>query len=582
MQSRTNQAQSIGSLFQANIFGNPANVPAGLKPVAKPKNTPATRLEKVTFTDLTENVNPVIAVYPYINSTAFAATMDNYRLYIAHYNEMVKAINVEIEKHNAAVRTYKASNELNEVQKEFSRIFITRNRNKKTKEYNELVQEFNTDRGMVIEKRKHLTVKYASEIVFQQMIYLYSIQLQKSSDEYLKLGITNATPVRQMEINAHHITHLKRNGEYSIDVCNATIRNHRERLEEAGVFVDYLFRGHKTGLKMHINSQILTVFDAKTQILTETENQRFSSRTHKDFKDNNEVTRTLKSNINKRENGQADFLDLGTPSADFSFVFYKSIQGQGEKSKPEGAGENVKVSKTLSEKLTDGIMHNQDFAQRLASGEFFNYNRLDKRHLYQEAAHGTMNREEFKTLILQEFFKNAAKLYRTKTPFVGSWKKAINSYTEKMFVVNNGSGNTWLNSKEMMVDKLQELLWRINTAQRWFVKTGISPLYPSDYFDFTRTDKKEIGFEYTKKAYQNHLKYIDNKPKLAKAVKKKAEIRAVSINHSKKFDIKMRAFLNNRIDLNEFIDYVKTNLPANYLQKLTDSILKIQATQYSC
>ncbi|MBB1194835.1 hypothetical protein DNC80_14285 [Flavobacterium sp. SOK18b] len=579
MQSRTNQLQSIGSLFQANIFGNHANVPVSVKPKPKPKNTPITRQEIVTFNQLTENVKPVMAVYPFINTSAFAMTMDNYRIYIANYNEMVAEINLEIDKYNATVTAYRSKNALNDVQKEFSRIFITRHRNKKAKEYNELVAEFNIDRGLVIEKRKHLTVKYASEIVFQQMIYLYSLQLQKTSSEYLKLGIIDATPVRQMEINSHHITNLKRNGEYSINVCNATIRNHRQRLEEAGVFVDYLFRGHKTGLKMHISSHILVVFDAKTQILTDTDNQHVMSQRRKDFKDNNEATRTINTNINKRENGQADFQILGTPTAGLLSSFYRNIPKQDENSKLGGGARNVKVSNNLSDKLENSIMHNQEFAQRLSNGDFNNYNRIDKRILYKEASYGTMNREDFKTLIIQEFFKNASKLYRGTTPFVGSWKKAINSYTEKLFVVNNG--NISLYNKELMVDKLDEMLWRVNNAQKWFTKTGITPLYPSDYFDFTRKEKKEIGFEYTKKSWTNHLKYLENKPKIEKTAKKKAEIRTQNINHAKKFDIKLNAFFKNRIELAELIEYVDKNLPTNYLQKLSDSLLKIQ-TKYTC
>lgn len=579
MQSRTNQPLSFGSLYQANLFGPSANVPVNVKPLPKPKGTPATREDRVTFTQLTENSKPVVAVYPYINTSAFAMTMDNYRVYIANYNELVNEINAETERYNAQVKLYRSKNDLNEVQKEFSRIFIARHNNKKPKEYNALVHDFNTDRGMVLEKRKHLTVKYASEIVFQQMVYMYSIQLQKFSGEYMKLGVNEATPVRQIEINSHHITNLKRNGEFSINVCNATIRNHRLRLEEAGVFVDYLFRGHKTGLKMHISSHILVVFDAKTQILTDTDNQLFTSQRRKDFKDNNEDTRTIKTNINKRENGKSDFQILGTASPDFPFVFYKNIQAQCEKSKLGGGEKNVKVLNTLSDKLENTILHNQDFAQRLASGEYNNHNRLDKRILYREASYGTMNREDFKTLIIQEFFKNAAKLYRGKTPFVGSWKKAINAYAEKLFVVNNG--NISLYNKELMVDKLDEMLWRVNNAQKWFLKTGITPLYPSDYFDFTRKDKKEIGFEYTKNAWKNHLKYLETKPKLEKSVKKKAEIRAKNINHSKKFDTKVNAFFKNRIELPELIEYVDKNLPENYLQKLSDRLLKIQ-TKYTC
>ena len=579
MQSRTHQPQSIGSLFSGNIFGNQAHVPVSLKAKPKTKNIPATRVEKVTFTQLTENVKPVMAVYPYINAAAFAATMDNYRLYISAYNDMVKEINIEIDKYNASVRTFRASDKLNQVQIQFSAIFLRKNSHKETKEYNELVTEFNTDRGLVLEKRKHLTVKYASEIVFQQMVYLYSLQLQKNSNEYLKLGIIDATPVRQMEVNPHHLTNLKRNEVQSINVCNATIRNHRKRLEEAGVFVDYLFRGHKTGLKMHISSRILVVFDAKTQLLSETDYQHVTSPFGKEFPHNNEDTRTIKTNINKRENGKSDFQVLGTPAAGLLSSFYGNIPKQDEKSKLGGRAANVKVSNNFSDKLESSILHNQDFAQKLANGDFNNYNRLDKRILYKEATYGTMNREDFKTLIIQEFFKNAAKLYRGSTPYIGSWKKAINSYTEKLFVVNNGTIHLY--NKELMVDKLDEFIWRINTAQKWFAKTKITPLYPSDYFDFTRTDKKEVGFEYTRNSWKNHLKYLENKPKLAKSVEKKARIRKESVNHAKKFDTKINSFFKNRIQLPELIEYVDKNLPENYLQKLSDALLKV-STKYTC
>lgn len=581
MQKRTHQAQSLGSLFSGNIFGNHANTPVSVKPTSKPKNKPATRLEKLTFPELIENCTPVTAVHPFIDTTAFAATMDNYRLYIAHYNTMIKALNEETEKYNAAVRTFTSQNTLNEVQKTFSGLFLKQHRNAKTKEYNLLVEEFNTDRGMIIEKKKFHTVKYASEIVFQQIVYLYSLQLQKTTTEYIKLGISEASPVRQLEINAHHVTNLKRNGAFSINVTNTTIRAHRERLEEAGVFVDYLFRGHKTGLKMNISSQILVVFDAKTQKLTDTENQAFTSRTNKKLTDNNEVTRAFKSNIKKIENGQADFLEKGTPTAGFSFVFYKNIPEQDEKSKLGGGGENVKVSKTLSEKMEAAILNDQDFAEKLANGAFLNHKRVDKRYLYQEAMYGTMSRDDFKTFILQEFFKNASKLYRGKRVYVGCWKKAINSYAEKQFIVNNG-GEPYLFNKQLMVDKLDEMLWRINNAQKWFLKTKINPLYPSDYFDFSRTEKQEIGFEYTKKAYKNHLKYIENKPKLAQSVAKKSTIRKQSINHSKKFEIKVNQFFKNRIELTQLIDYVNDNLPPNYLQKLSDTLLKVSATKYEC
>jgi hypothetical protein len=94
---------------------------------------------------------------------------------------------------------------------------------------------------------------------------------------------------------------------------------------------------------MHISSHILVVFDAKTRNLTQTDNQAFKPRTFKEFKHNNEDTRTIKTNINKRENGKSDFLDLGTPSAVVPFVFYRNTKSQEVESKIDIPQQNVKV-----------------------------------------------------------------------------------------------------------------------------------------------------------------------------------------------------------------------------------------------
>jgi hypothetical protein len=138
---------------------------------------------------------------------------------------------------------------------------------------------------------------------------------------------------------------------------------------------------------MHISSHILVVFDAKTRNLTQTDNQVFKPRTFKEFKHNNEDTRTIKTNINKRENGKSDFLDLGTPSAVVPFVFYRNTQVREVESKIDIAQQNVKVSSNfyrntqpreveskidiprqnvkvssnLSEKFERSILHSQDF-----------------------------------------------------------------------------------------------------------------------------------------------------------------------------------------------------------------------------
>jgi len=575
---RTYTSLPVGALFASHIFGGAIPISQKASFNSRPKRVPATREEKVTFTSLTENVTPVLAVLPFLNSKAFAETMDNFRLYKAHYNLMVNEANTLIELQNAKIALMKQNNEFTEVQKQFSAIFYKRNSSLKPKEFNTLADAFNAERGLTIEKKRYRTIKYGTEIIFQQLLHSYTGQLAKNSTEYKKLGISEMQPVKQIEINAQNIVNLQRNGVDAINVCKATVRNHRAILEEAGILVDYLYRGHKTGIKAHINSQILVVFDAKTENLTVPDNQRFISPKRKDFTDNNEDTRTIIT-VNKTENRKIGFSGKGTASPDFSFVFYKNIPAQEEKSKLGGGEksvkflpETVKVPETLSEKLQDITLSDSNLAKRLADGEFFSHKRLDKVHLYKEATYGTLVREEFLQVIKHEFFKNLSKIYRQSTPYAGSYQKAMNEFEER-FWVNNGGGK-FLVRKEVMVDMLQKYLWMVNKAQRWFVKTGIRPLNPHDYLDPTRSHKKEIGFDYLQKSYSKHLKELENKPLQAKKAAKNASLRKQSIDYSTRFHQKMNAFKANRITVDELIDYVDKNLPAVFLQNLSDMLVK--------
>ncbi|WP_163398177.1 hypothetical protein [Flavobacterium fluviatile] len=590
---RTNQEpQSIGNLFSNTIFGTDVNVKTEVsrsaaqinadnrRKIGLLKNQPKSRSSRLFLPS--ETLAPVKAVYPVIDNEATAASMANYREYIATENEKIKTANLVIDQYNETVSKYIEKNELTDIQKEFSKLFKFHNSKKEVTVFNKLVLEFNQQYGMIVKQKRLLTVKPLTEVVFRQMLFLYGKQLEKYTHEYIKLGISEPSTVKPFLINAFHLSQMTREGNFSTDICTKSFRNHRDRLESFGVLTHYNLKGRLKGVEMHINPAILVVLDLKTQKLTTAENQTFTSQKRKSLPYNDEVTGTFKSNIKNSENGQADFLVKGTPTAGFSFVFYKNTPKQDEKSKLGGRAENVKVSKTLSEKLEQSILNNQEFAENLANGQYNNYSRLDKRILYEEAMYGTLSREEFKTIAIQEFFKNAAKLYRgkTKTPFIGSWKKAINAYEEKLFVVKN-NGSEFLFNKQLMVDKLDEMIWRINAAQKWFLKTKINPLFPSDYFDFSRTEKQEIGFEYTQKSWKNHLKHLENKPKLAKSIAKKSQIRKSQINHSKKFDAKVNAFFKNRIELPELIDYVNNNLPENYLQMLSDRLLKV-STKYNC
>jgi hypothetical protein len=514
----------------------------------------------------------IMAVYPAITLEAFAVTMDNYRKHIETYNFKTEAENVQTFKHNLQVESFLAKNVLNEVQKEFSNLFIKKNKSLSPRAYNNLVDEFCEEYGIILKKNKIQEVKYATELIFQNLLHLYNSQLMKRNEQYMKLGVTAIRPIEEFKVNSFLVTQLKRNGIASLDLCRKTVRNHRQRLEECGVFVDYAYKGQNKPVEVHINSEILTVLDLKTSKLTIADNQCFSSIKKKELPDNNESTRTSLNESQKKENVKnIPLFDKEFPLVTPSYLFFTRTPTSKEQNPTEGgAVESVKVSETLSEKLKSLIVHPQELAVNLANKEYNNYKPIDLRYLEKEAFHGTMLKEEFRELCIQDFFKSISKIYKNSTPFAGSWKKAITLYMAHKWISFTGDSF----NKANILEDITQMRWRGEWARKWFLKNEFTPLFPYDYFDMTRKTSKEVGFEYTKVKYTEHLQ---NKAKY-EALKKKQEANAVrrkeKINHSKKCENEVNRFFKNKITLSQLFDYVEKNLPAEYLEKLPSMIEK--------
>jgi hypothetical protein len=577
---RIGNSKQAGEIFHNTIFGQllPVNVNSlhvereietrslDVKRIEETRSLDVERTEKtrrlhVEITNNIKNQQPLKAVFPEINGEAFALTMDKYRIYVSKLNEMRKLENIAIEKHNLKV----PAKQDDEVKQTFANLFLKKYSSLLPVEYNEKVVDIFEDKGIILKKKKLHIIKYQSELVFQQFLYEYSQQLAQNTKVFKDMGIVENRPIKMLEINSLKIVMLQRNGISSIDVCKETIKNHRRNLVEAGILFDYTFCGHKRGVKAHINREILTVLDQHSGNLTTSENQHFTPRTAKGFGNNKEVTVTEINNNKIKENVQNISLIKGTPSADINLNnnFDNNTIAQVEKGKLGGGAKNVK----FSEKLDNLIENEFELCNKLASGQFNYYKPLDIRELYHESVSGTMSRERFKELIIQEFFKEAARLYRNSTPYFGSWKKALDTWTNKKFLVN---GNLY--NKQLMVEKLQEYRWRLNHAHKWFTSKNVAPLYPNQYFDFTRQLPKEIGFEYTKKAFLTNKKSLENRITEEKQVLRAAKQRKENINYAKKFDLVFNRFINNRISLNATLDYVKNNLPANYQMKFTERL----------
>jgi hypothetical protein len=492
----------------------------------------------------------IIAIYPAIIEEAFSSTMDNYRKYIASYNFKTQAENELIQAHNNLVMEFCKTSVLNEVQTEYRRLFLLHNeKNSNPRNYNEAVTQFCNDYGLIVEKKKIQTVKYATEVVFQNLLHLYNSQLMKRNEKFIKGGITSRRPIEEFKINSFLVTQLKRNEISSIAICSKTVRNHRKRLEEAGVFVEYHFAGRNRPVEVHINPEILVILDVFTSKLKRSENKELKLTFWNVLPDIRSSSEAL------------------TPS----HLFFTGTHTRKEAICTTGArGDSQTKEKTLSDNLQELILHPQELAENLANGVYHDYKPIDIRYLYKEAFSGPLTSVEFRELAIQDFFKSISKIYKSSTPFAGSYKKAINLYYQNKWI--SFTGNSF--KKSVLVDEITQMRWRTQWARKWFVKNEFPPLFPYDYFDMTRKTAKEVGFEYTKAKWNEHLVALAKYDALKKKQQSSAKRRKEVINHSKKCENALNRFFKNKLTYSQLFDYVEQNLPIQYLEKLPDLILK--------
>jgi hypothetical protein len=500
--------------------------------------------------------------------------MDNYRKYIASYNFITRAENELIQAHNNSVKEFCKINALTEIQKEYKRLFLLHNeKNCNPRDYNEVVAQFCSDYGIIVEKKKIQTVKYATEVVFQNLLHLYNSQLMKRNEKFIKGGISTKRPIEEFKVNSFLVTQLKRNEVSSIAICSKTVRNHRKRLEEAGVFVEYHFAGRNRPVEVHINPEILVILDVFNSKLKRSENKELRLTFWNVLPDNNESTRTFINEYKKKENVENNSQDIRSSSEALtpSNLFFTGTHTSKEAICTRGArGDTQTTEKTLSDKLQELILHPQELAINLANGNYHDYKPIDIRYLYKEAFSGTLSSEEFRELAIQDFFKSISKIYRSSTPFAGSYKKAINLYYQNKWIAF--TGNSF--NKSVLVDEISQMRWRIEWARKWFVKNEFTPLFPYHYFDMTRKTSKEVGFEYTKAKWNEHLVAIAKYDALKKKQQSNATKRKETINHAKKCESALARFFKNKLTYSQLFDYVEQNLPKKYLEKLPDLILK--------
>ncbi|CAL2108639.1 hypothetical protein T190115A13A_80214 [Tenacibaculum sp. 190524A02b] len=157
----------------------------------------------------------------------------------------------------------------------------------------------------------------------------------------------------------------------------------------------------------------------------------------------------------------------------------------------------VAVSNNFLNRLEDP----QELAEALATGNYKHYKGLRYDYFEKIIQYGQVPFQEFKEIVIQDFIKQSAKIWESNhNVYVGEWRKAINLLQHNLF--KNITG------KENIIQKLREYRWKLNFARKWLINNNYNALYPSWYFDSTRTKQEEIGFYGLHKFWIKHFEHL--------------------------------------------------------------------------
>ncbi len=492
-------------------------------------------------------------VDPILTTEDFKVSMENYRKAVNIYNVKVENENKVIQSYNNEVEKTLAKKPLQRQEQitlvHFYRLIAsldTWERNKRIENYNQC------NRPMALKERIH-SIKYHTEQIFSAILWHYNMQLYKRKSIRHQLEVFIPGKLPYIELHSGWITTAKVNEVIRLNICKKTFRRQRKRLEEAGILQDYIFEGSSRPVKMRINPEILSITDNFQGEKANTEKQQVTPNGRTFLPHNKESIRTvlnnskIKANVEKHSEIRSSAPGLTSPSS----FFYKTTRNQGQEKNNTGGGGAKKL--TLSDFLRDKIEDPADFVENLAAHHYDKYTPLRIDILEKEVFSGALDRDEFKELVLQDFFKTTAKLWSKKTPFPGSWAKAYNTWKESKFITHTGQSS----NKHVILRRIPELRYRLASVTRYLKKhQEFQLLFPGDYFDTTRTTAKEGGFEYTTKSWKKHLAYLEDRKLCDQKTATKAKKRKIRLSERQKVDKNVSAYLKGKFDLQELFTKV--------------------------
>lgn len=514
-------------------------------------------------------------VHPILTTENIKETLQNYRKAVDTYNNKVWAANTLLIRYNANVDKHRQRQPLTQrLQSELMQFYEsvahldTWTRNEKT-------EAFNRDHGMIAKKDKIQSIKFPTEQVFAAILWHYNQQLYKRKYQRIELDVYVPGKLPYVQLHSGWITRAKREGVLSLPISNRTFRRYRERLQEAGILQDYVFEGSARPVKMRINPEILVVTDNDSSKKRATDNQLVTRGERTECPHNNVSNRDslnkiqIKANVSKHSEERSSANGLTSPY----FSSMGNTRKQDEKKTDAAAPEKLTLSAFLRQRLEDP----EDLGPDLAAHRYDHYTPLRMEILEKEAFSGTLDRDEFKELVLQDFFKTAARLWKDKRPYPGSWIKAYNHWMAQKWVTPGGLSS----NKHNILTRIPELRYRLQSVSR-FLKNhpDFNLLFPGDYFDTTRTTAKEGGFEYTQKAWKKHQDYMNSKKSSEKQAVATAKKRKRRLSDRQKVDTHVNNYLKGKFDLQELFIKVEQvgnrELTAHLPEILKKANLKFQ------
>lgn len=506
-------------------------------------------------------------------------TLKNYIQYVSEYNKQISRKNKEVLLYNANVYSFMEQNKLQGEAQSLTNAFNNDIGKVSIDEYNMAAKLKNNNMGKpLLLLKKHIKVSPASEKIFAILMFVYGLQMSEKNAILQKCGATTVRCIQKLKVNHYELSRFKPKNGAELDYCHRTIRNHVNRLVDAGVLFGYEFNGHQKPVNYYVNSEILVIFDQQNRKTLNAENKLFNFQNLKTLPNNNSVTRTYlnKKEINENVDNHSPLkgiisqLPIGNDKNIYKNTqMRKQSHSDGQKNQA-GAEKNCRISDYLYGKIED----TQCLMEDLTKGNYHKYRFLHRKHIEFEAISGNLTKTEFRELLLQIFLKMSSSIWTNTTPTIATWQKAFNIINEDLLLNNNNS----IPNKQTLLYLFDNLVWRLTYAKRYFRKfTEFRPLYPSQYFDPTRKSKKSGGFAHTIEALKVHLKYQDE-AKLRKidqakeAAKRNKRYKAIEL-----VEKKLRQLKNGKINLSDLHDYVNNNqyIPQDVRVKLPEYIQRI-------